>query len=96
MLEHPDEEVNSPDYTELIEFGTLRTAALVRLRNQIAMLPARSEQTPMRLGWYDDLTNWIDTDCDCVSEPEEPINWDDLIFDPDETPAMTAHELGAA
>jgi hypothetical protein len=92
MPEYRNAELPSPDHAELTEFGTNRTKFLAHLRNQINNLPARSDDGPIRLGWYDDLTNWIDANCEHESEREEPINWDALIFNPYETPATIGQE----
>jgi hypothetical protein len=92
MLEYRSAELPSPDHAELTEFGTNRAKFLAHLRNQINTLPKRPDDTPYRPGWYEDLTDWMDTNRGCASEPDEPINWDELLFDPAELSAAIGRE----
>jgi hypothetical protein len=87
MLEYRNAELPSPDGAELTELRTTRTKFLIRLRKQIDTQPARFDEMPIRLGWYDDVANWIEANGKHHSKRDEPINWDALIFNPYETPA---------
>jgi hypothetical protein len=92
VFDYQNEESPLLDYAELTELRTNRTKFLVRLRKQIDSQPARSAEMPIRLGWYDDVANWIEANGKHDSERDEPINWDALIFNPYETPATIGQE----
>jgi hypothetical protein len=74
MLEHVDEDLQPHDDAEVAEYTNNRLKYLANLRKRIAAQPAHNEERPERLGWYDEVANWIESNRERKSGPDETIH----------------------